>query len=129
MLVARRADHSMPPSATFRLLDCPPAPPRRRGRILAYPRNACRFRQTLVVETAAPANIHLTVDEAAAELRCSRDTVTRLIHAGRLPAKDLGHGKHHNYRIRWHDLEVLNVSRPINHAHPRYPREKYRRLA
>src|SRR3954462_12944356 len=60
----------------------------------------------------SPMPDNLTVDEAAGELKCSRDTVTRLIESGRLPAKDLGHGKHHNYRVRRQDLELLNVPVP-----------------
>jgi excisionase family DNA binding protein len=74
--------------------------------------------------------INLTIDEAAAELRCSRDTVTRLIQSGRLPAKDLGQGKHHNYRVRRGDLDLLNVAPPSQSRSPRRrPRTQYKRLA
>lgn len=73
---------------------------------------------------------HLTIDEAATELRCGRDTVTRLIQSGRLAAKDLGTGRHHNYRIRRGDLEEL--ADPIPKQQGRRRRrtgETYARLA
>lgn len=63
--------------------------------------------------------IFLTVDEVAAMLGCSRDTVTRLISAGQLPAKDLGIGKHHNFRIKASDLnDHLNAKPRKADAHP-----------
>ena len=41
----------------------------------------------------------LTVAEAAAVLKCSKQTVTRLIRKGRLPATDLGTARRSNYRL------------------------------
>jgi len=41
----------------------------------------------------------LTVAECAALLKCHQRTVTRLIKAGKLPAKNIGVGKHQEYRI------------------------------
>ena len=41
----------------------------------------------------------LTVAEAAAVLKCSKQTVTRLIRKGRLPATDLGTSRRSNYRL------------------------------
>ena len=65
-----------------------------------------------------PVSEWLTLDEVAGELKCSRDTVTRLIKAGRLPAKDLGQGKHSNYRVRRGDLAALDVPAPAKQQRP-----------
>lgn len=72
---------------------------------------------------------YLTVDEAAAVLRCGRDTVTRLIQSGRLPAKDLGIGRHRNYRIKPSDLELLNVKPDVPKQRMRRQKRDYPRLA
>ena len=42
---------------------------------------------------------YLTLDEAAAKLKCHPRTLIRLIKKGRLPAKNLGVGKHAEFRI------------------------------
>jgi excisionase family DNA binding protein len=68
-----------------------------------------------------PVTEWLTVDEVAGELKCSRDTVTRLVDAGRLPAKNVGHGKHAAYRVRRGDLASLDVPAPAK------PRQSVRR--
>jgi excisionase family DNA binding protein len=75
---------------------------------------------------------YLTVDEAAAEMKASRDTVVRLVESGKLPALDLATGKHHAYRIKRSDLEALRL--PARTRSPRFSRRRtsapaYPRLA
>ena len=48
---------------------------------------------------------HLSVSEAAKLLSVSRETVERKITRGELPAKDMGNGGQHCYRIRRGDLD------------------------
>jgi excisionase family DNA binding protein len=79
-----------------------------------------------------PAGEYLTVDEAADEMKCGRDTVVRLVEAGKLPALDLQTGKHHTYRIKRSDLETLTV--PARTKSARFSRRRtsavpYPRLA
>jgi excisionase family DNA binding protein len=77
-----------------------------------------------------PEGAWMTVDQVAEELQCSRDTVTRLIQRGRLPAKDLGQGRHHNYRVRRADLAALDAApAPKTQRPPRRRAAPYRRLA
>ncbi len=71
----------------------------------------------------------LTVAEVAAELRVSRATVERLIHAGHLQAATIttsqGRGSRHRFRVRraWIDAFLESQSTPKPHAQrPRRPR-------
>lgn len=41
----------------------------------------------------------LTTKEAAAKLNCSQRHVVRMIEAGKLRARDIGTGSHHEWRI------------------------------
>ena len=83
-----------------------------------------------VGQLVKPASEWLTVDEVAVELKCSRDTITRLIEAGRLPAKNVGQGKHAAYRVRRGDLDALTVPPPakVPRVGRRLAKRAYRQL-
>jgi excisionase family DNA binding protein len=59
---------------------------------------------------APTAESYLTVQEAAALLRCSAQSVARLVQTGRLPGIDVGTGKHHSYRIKASEIDTLPSS-------------------
>jgi len=52
-----------------------------------------------------------TVEEFAADRKVHPETIRRLIKAGKLPAEDLGTGRHHIYRIDG-DAARLALSKP-----------------
>jgi len=71
--------------------------------------------------------VFLTVVECATLLKCHQRTITRLIEVGMLPAKNIGVGKHREYRILQDSLKNLDVPPPA--PRPRQPTERRRRGA
>jgi excisionase family DNA binding protein len=55
---------------------------------------------------------YITVAQAARQLNVHPRTVTRLIEKGRLPALDVGTGRHKDYRIDPADLASLRFEKP-----------------
>lgn len=61
----------------------------------------------------------LTVDEAAAVLKCERDLVIDLCQSARLPALQIGTGKHRHFRIKRRDLACLRHVQPASRKQER----------
>jgi excisionase family DNA binding protein len=77
----------------------------------------------------------LTPNEAAAELKVSRDTIERLVASGQLQAAELntdkGHGQRHRYRIHrdWLDEFMQHrAKRKASSPEPRRPRRAKRNV-
>ena len=56
----------------------------------------------------------LTTSEAAEQLNCSTRHIIRMIEAGRLRAKDIGVGSHHEWRIYPDSIDQIDepVTKP-----------------
>jgi excisionase family DNA binding protein len=76
---------------------------------------------------------YLTVADAAAKLKAHPRTILRLIKKGRLPAKNIGVGKHAEFRIDPADLAKLDFDAlagkfPTPPPKPRQRKPTFRRL-
>jgi excisionase family DNA binding protein len=65
-----------------------------------------------IAEKNAAGESYLTVREAAALLKCSSQSVARLVQTGRLPGVDVGTGTHRSYRIKASDIDTFLAVKP-----------------
>lgn len=76
---------------------------------------------------------YFTLDQAATVLKCNRRSICRLIEKGRLPALNLGVGRHKEYRIAATDLSALRACpSPLLTGEPKHRggrrRRRFKRL-
>jgi len=80
------------------------------------------------IASAEPAREWLTIQEAANELRVSRDTIERLVLSGRLKATEIntgnGAGVRHRFRIRKDWINDFLIAGIVDNALVTQPRRK-----
>jgi excisionase family DNA binding protein len=68
--------------------------------------------------------MYLTPAQAAKILNCHPRTVNRLCKSKRLPALNLGVGKHDEWRIDSRDLDMLKNPKPVLPTHSKTHRRR-----